>query len=422
MDKEESKQGYSTQIIDAFDEEFLALTTQCRKIVESKLGVANIGIGSGNPIITCLTKYLTVYKAVGPESHIIYFVQLFNANRTKILDTLKDDSWLATDKIAIQFGEHLKEVMAKPNAKQYRIMLGTVYTIAVELKKVASANVLELDPLSVNEDLIRCEIIMLHLFRIFYYVIDTNDKPAIGEILAVMEHNLRTPKRVAPSKNPAAPSANPAEAGMAGMPDMSGLFGIAKGFMAQSGMAPGPGAPDINEKEFGQFFQKMFSSIGPTMTNLTQQMANGADPVTAMGQVFKPETFQQIFGNMGGMIPQQNPNVSSSSSNITVMPDVSMPQQQFLPTPQPQQSQVPQQQFLPPPQSQYQQQIPQQQIPQQQIPQQFLPPTQQQYQPSQQAHQQQYQQNPSPSPQQIQTPSPQPQQLNQPMSQMRLGQ
>jgi hypothetical protein len=173
-----------------------------------------------------------------------------------------------------------------------------------------------------DPNLIRPYILLLHIMRIFYLLVETNDKNELGRIVAFLEEFLGTPTRLV-NNSPAAPAGNPNGETLAEGSQFSGLFTMATGIMERMGHKPPPDLKvpsdsDINRMVNGIFSseaaQKTISSAIPTLDKCT-------DPTAALSQVIQsvanPETMKLLHESVEQMV-QNNPpaDAPGKASNL----------------------------------------------------------------------------------------------------------
>ncbi len=202
-----------------------------------------------NPILVLLNKYQKVLDGTSPEEHEEYFMKVYKRYRTAILAN-KNDRWLRTNQIKIVYGK-----------SRFKIMLSAIYNIACNLADEADKR-LEGLPDSAYEDatdLIRKDIILLHLYRVFREFAPEIDQKQLTEIIVSLQDTLGLdPETRVETKS--SPPANP----MAGLGDMAA--NLMKGFAENS-----DGMPDLG-KVFSKFLENdaLKDVLGKVMNNLTE--------------------------------------------------------------------------------------------------------------------------------------------------------
>src|SRR3989338_4112537 len=154
-----------------FDREFRSLVKQAQETIQARYGMT-MELGDARPELTCLNRYINIYNNMVPEEHYCYFETLYNRNRSAILNCVKDDRWIRTGRLLIQFGEGMKGMERK--CELIRIMLSDIFLIACDLQDSAIKSLDVIDEAFAQaaggKDLIRPQILLLHLTRIFYHL------------------------------------------------------------------------------------------------------------------------------------------------------------------------------------------------------------------------------------------------------------
>ena len=199
----------------AFDRCVRALIKQSRDTIHARYRPSNISpdeVVMLRPEEAYLNRYERIYAKTKPEEHAVYFETLYNKHKRSILATLRpgykedfpefsdiDDKWLIVGDLVIQYGSG---TAAAASCGDIRIMLSEIYKIACDLQTTANNTYqgMGLAPAEWPQDLnlIRPHIILLHLMRIFYYLIDTKDKKDIGKIVSFLEDLLGMTTRTVP--------------------------------------------------------------------------------------------------------------------------------------------------------------------------------------------------------------------------------
>ena len=286
----------------AFDREFRLLVKQAQETIQVRYGMS-IELGDVRPELVCLNRYLNIYNNMQPQEHYCYFETLYNRNRTLILNSLKDDRWIRTGRHIIQFGEGIKGMAEK--CKQIRIMLSDIFLIACDLQSNAEKALDGIDEKYAREaggkDLIRPNIILLHLLRIFYHLNDGLDKESLSIIVTQLENDLGVTKKTVgtePSTNASSPSATTSSGGL------SGLFTMATTMMKKMGYEPPPGMKPPSEAEISTVIGTVFNN--ETTQNAIQGMFSSLhgcqDFGSAVQEVVKnvtdPKTMEAIQGSV----------------------------------------------------------------------------------------------------------------------------
>ena len=292
----------------AFDREFKSLVKQAEETITARYGMS-MEFGDVRPELVCLNRYLTIYnnpKTV-PEDHYRYFETLYNRKRSDILNCLKDDRWIRTGNIVIQYGDGIRTTREiEEKRKQVRIMLSDIFLIACDLQSQAERALDGIDEkfaqAAGGKDLIRPTILLLHLIRIFYHLNDGADKIQLGEIVSQLENDLGVTKKTVgeePWKVPVPNGASPAAAG-----GLSGLFTMATSMMEKMGYKPPPGMKPPSENEISTVISTVFNN--ETTQNAIQGMFSSLQGCTDFGSavqevvknVTDPKTMEAIQGSV----------------------------------------------------------------------------------------------------------------------------
>lgn len=176
-----------------FDEAMRQLMKHLRVVIETddKGRMQNTGV---KPIMKYLNKYEKIYNHVDsdPDMHRDYFINVYKKFRTNILKGYKNDGWLTSNVVIIQFGEGQIE---KVN-KEIKIMLSTIYKTAVKLRDDANKRIADLPDEAAQAcyELNYTDIFMLYLYRIFREVVtDKKDKETLTTIISEIEQELEVP-------------------------------------------------------------------------------------------------------------------------------------------------------------------------------------------------------------------------------------
>lgn len=289
----------------SFDREFRMLIKQATEIIETRYS-ALIEMGQIRPEQVYLNRYLAIYnKMMTPEDHFQYVETVYNRYRVDILNTLHDDNWLRGGNVVIQFGQGVKELPER--CKQIRIMLTSIYQMACELQVRAEQRLEGLDERYCQgvgaKDLIRPKILLLHLFRMFYFLNDGLDKPQLGTIVTFYEDELNITKKTVGSEpwNVNLNATNAANA-LGNGSGLSGIFTMATTMMEKLGYKPPEGIKPPSEAEITNIMTGVFSH--ETTQNAIQGMFSqlqGCNDFNSMVQtvvksVADPTTMEAIQG------------------------------------------------------------------------------------------------------------------------------
>ncbi|MEM2986606.1 MAG: hypothetical protein QXV60_00695 [Nitrososphaerota archaeon] len=280
-----------------FDKEFKALVKQAQEIITTRYQMS-IELGEVKPELLCLNKYMSIYNNTKPEEHYCYFEDLYNSKRNEILNTLKDDSWIRYGKITIQFGKFGNKNF-REKCKQVRIMLSEIFLIACELQKKAEKLLEGIDEKliepTISKDLIRPNIILLHLMRIFYHLNNTEDKEKLGSIVTELENELGITKKTVGSE--------PWKSGdnqMLTNSGLSSLFSMATAMMEKMGYKPPPGMKPPTESEISSVINSVFNNEATqqAIQSMFSSLQNCQDFTSAIKEVVKnvtdPKTMETL--------------------------------------------------------------------------------------------------------------------------------
>jgi hypothetical protein len=287
----------------SFDKEFQMFGKQASETISTRYS-AMIEMGEIRVEQVCLDKYLSIYKKMKPEEHYEYVENIYNRNRVGILNTRNDDSWLRNGNVVIQFGQGTKGLPEK--CKPVRIMVSNIYKMACELQAQMEKSLEGLDEKysqgAGGKNLIRPSILLLHLFRIFYYLNDGIDKPQLGEIVTAYEEDLRIEKKTVGSEpwntNVAGNVANI----MGNGAGLSGIFNMATTMMEKMGIKPPEGLKAPTEDQIANIMTGVFND--ENTQNAIQGMftqLQGCNDFNSMVQtvvknVADPNTMEAIQG------------------------------------------------------------------------------------------------------------------------------
>lgn len=268
----------------AFDREFRLVIKQSQETIQAR-HEHTIEMGNIPSELVCLNKYLAIYNSMQPQEHYLYFETLYNRNRSAILNCRQSDMWIKNGKLSIQFGEGVKELFEK--CKQIRIMISSIYNMAVDLQIQAEKGIDGIDEKFASDiggkDLIRPNILLLHLMRIFYHLNDSDDKVALGKIVTEIENDLGIPEdRKTVGKEPwnntnLATSLSTAATGGG----LSGLFSMATNMMKKMGYEPPAGLQPPSDSDISNVINTVFNN--DTTQNAIQGMFSSLQGCTDFG-------------------------------------------------------------------------------------------------------------------------------------------
>lgn len=271
-----------------FDDEVRKFIAQSIETIKTRYG-AVMEFGEVRTELVCINKYLSIYNSMKPEEHYQYFENLYNRNRQAVLNCRKDNLWIIKNKLTIQFGEGTK---LAEKCKQIRIPITDIFTIAFDLQDKAEAMLDGFEDRTLGgKDLIRPNILLLHLIRIFYYLTDGSDREQLSKIISELEDELGVPndKRVAPSLNTVTAPSSDVNPGSAVTGGLSGLFTMATSMMQKMGINPPEGLKTPSEDEITNVISSVFNSevtqnaIQGVFSSLNGQQDLGS----AIGQMMK---------------------------------------------------------------------------------------------------------------------------------------
>ena len=253
--------------LEKFDRHIMSLFNLLKTVIKThekyKLNLSSVK----NPILTRLERYIKVYDKSEPNEHLWYFQRLYNQNKPAILRGPERDTWLSNGKITLHFGEETGRPI-----KDAKIELSMIYTTAIKLRDDVEASLHGLPDVEQSQELIYPTLFLLHLYRIFYELTESNDeKKKILGFINELESDAGVKSK---SKNK--------EGNKEGTSELDGLLGMATGLMEQMGikLPEGQKLPSGNElnKAVGSVFQnpEAKSFIGDMMKEM-QECENFGD-------------------------------------------------------------------------------------------------------------------------------------------------
>lgn len=271
----------------AFDKELRSLIKQSQETINARYGTA-IEFGDVRTELVCLNRYLNIYNSTEPHEHFQYFETLYGRKRKDILNCLKDDRWIRTGNVVLQFGEGIRSTREiEEKRKQVRIMLSDIFLIACELQVQAEKALDGIDEkfaqAAGGKDLIRPNILLLHLIRIFYYLNDGTDKVQLGEIVTQLENDLGIENKTAAESTTVDASKTASVGGGAG--GLSGLFTMATSMMERMGYKPPAGMKAPSETEINTVINSVFNN--ETTQNAIQGMFSSLQGCTDFGSAIQ---------------------------------------------------------------------------------------------------------------------------------------
>jgi len=252
-----------------------ALITQLKNTIEAKEKTKYIKSKKPNPLKVYLNKYAQVLERTLPEEHEDYFMAVYKKYRIPILSN-KDD-WLRDEENHVQISYGRSKI---------RIMLSAIYKMACQLSDDAEKK-LEGFPDDAYEectDLIRKDIILLHLYRIFREFAPDVDKKRLSKIVQKLEEVLGLEAQGNVEEGSSSAPVNPlADLGKLASSIVSGLNNTA----AENNISPEE-MPDIG-KVLGSVFEN--DALQGIMKNLVNAVAPG-------GPEGEKPSFENAFGQV----------------------------------------------------------------------------------------------------------------------------
>jgi len=252
-----------------------ALIKQLKNTIEAKEKTKYIKSKKPTPLKVYLNKYAQVLDRTLPEEHEDYFMSVYKKYRIPILSG-KDD-WLRDEKnhVQITYGH-----------SKIRIMLSSIYKMACQLSDDAEKK-LEGFPDDAYEectDLIRKDIILLHLYRIFREFVSDVDKKRLSKIIQRLEEILGLEPEESMEEGSSSNPVNPlTDLGKLASTIVSGLNNTA----SENNISPDE-MPDIG-KVLGSVFEN--DALQGIMKNLVNAVAPG-------GPEGERPSFENAFGKV----------------------------------------------------------------------------------------------------------------------------
>jgi len=309
-----------------FDKEFRSLIKQAEDTITARYGMS-VDFGNDIPELICLRRYLAIYNNTCPTEHYQYFETIYNRKRSEILNCLKDDRWIRTGNLVIQFGEGIKATdEIEEKRKSVRIMLSDIFLIACDLQLQAEKALVGIDEsfaqAAGGKDLIRPNILLLHLLRIFYHLNDGSDKPAIGAIVTQLETDLGVKTKTVESTPFQVPVPDASSAATVS------LFTMATSMMEKMGYKPPPDMKPPSETEISSVISTVFNN--QTTQSAIQGMFSSLQGCTDFGSALQevvknvsdPKTMQAI---QGSVLETARLTGIDTSTNLTQFTPVATP-------------------------------------------------------------------------------------------------
>jgi len=169
-----------------FRKEFVSLTKECRKLVQDKF--KEYGDLSSFHEIKKLDRFIKFSEVMEVPTLYIYFEKFYEKYGDKLLSVLTDDSFLKND-VVIQFAE-FETGPLKEKCKDVKILLSDFYNMALEIQSNAKMEMYVNKSDENIHNLIRPNILILHLLRLCYIVSDDLEKTKIARPLTKLEKEL----------------------------------------------------------------------------------------------------------------------------------------------------------------------------------------------------------------------------------------
>jgi hypothetical protein len=281
--------------------EMEALVKQLQKILKTHEAKKILPTSKPSPIAIYLNRYAQALELTHSYEHSDYFLKIYNKYRLPILSN-KSDKWIRTGSIKIRFGEEEDdEVPRRKSSKKSRkicIMLSSIYNTAHKLRSQAEEKLEGMPEEEWNRcvDLIWCDTILLHLYRIFREIAPSKDHGKLEVIIKTLENDLGVVKNQATASNPLGNLGNLGDLGKI----VSGLMGsISEATAAQQSASPTsnpsssnsfskaggnapPAMPDV-EKIFGSLLQN--DAVKGVINNMITSLNGAGSMEEALKQV-----------------------------------------------------------------------------------------------------------------------------------------
>lgn len=293
-----------------FFNEVIKLIDAICNVVKSKHG--NFIPSDAETIIDCAQAYKNIFTKMDPHEHYMYFEKLILDFRAEIVKGHIDDMWLRLKRskpVFVQFGYNLlknKDLDAdkRERLEKRRILISDAYKIALELEETTKNRMAKLGDGDINGinkvDLVYPRIILLHLYRIFYLLLeDSKDKDDIADFVNKLEVELSVPEKdrlvgSEPWKKP-----EPAAASASG--GDSSLFGMATSLMQKFGLPVPEGIKTPSNEELTGVIKQVLGN--PATSNL---LKNVMSSIPKEGEVATPEGVQNILTNIVQSVSDPN--------------------------------------------------------------------------------------------------------------------
>lgn len=308
---------------DLFDKEVGKLLKQCIETITTRYKEI-ISIEGKHADLASTEKYTKVYNRMKPNEHIEHYETLYNANRRQFLSVLDDDKFLRNGNLYVSVLKLTRdsEPVHRTIEKQARIPISNIYRMACELRDAHIAAYDGYDGIVVpesNTDELRPQIILLHLFRIFYHIITTSDQTALGKIVTTLESNLGVKTRTVVTPGISAASASDIATGGG----LSSLFTMATSLMSKMGLNPPENIKPPSESEITNVISQVFNSqhTQNAIQGMMSSLQGCNDFESAVGTVIKsvsdPATMEAIQASVVNATGQNLAITDSTTASTT---------------------------------------------------------------------------------------------------------
>jgi hypothetical protein len=282
-----------------FDSEIKKFFDVCVKILESH---QKSFLTSDNHILRNLQRYRIIYNMTEVSTHIPYFQKVFRTYRDELLEVLKDDHWLQTENVVIQFGEELEDEDLRRRSEKRKIEISAIYKCALQLRKTIEESLKGL-PESAQEqsqELIYPEIFLLHLFRILFALYPQNKD---------LQRNIQTlEKDLGVSTQPSTKKMNPLLENLA--ENAKSLFGNVLPDNLKL-----PSNEEMSQKLEQAFKDPVVSeTLGSTVSSLMNAKNLGEGIGAAMKSLENPKFMDGLFRAVQTLIPKETLDTITKST------------------------------------------------------------------------------------------------------------
>ena len=304
-----------------FDSNIKNLFIRLTDIIKSKY---KYSIEKGNiPLsLICLDNYRQIYNKMTPEEHYINFEIFYLENEINILDTLDDDSWLK-DGASLKRNLCIKLGANKPDPegrrRMHKIMISDIYTLACQLKIETERRLDELGELPQSDvnDLIGPRTILLHLFRIFYYVNENENRPLLLEIINKLEAELGMPKtQDGTVQNKAQPNRN----NQNNQQGLGKIFKLATDIMGKMGMEVPENIPIPNDSDIENVITSVMGHEGlqTIFGNVINSANQGTDVTSTLSSVLSNITNEETVNTLRETVSRTAEIAQKTTPNVNI--------------------------------------------------------------------------------------------------------